>query len=133
MPNLNMVIIAGHFVRDPEMRYLPNNTPVASFGIATSRKWKNKDGQQQEEVCFVDCETFGPTAEFVNKFFKKGKAAFLTGRLKLDVWEDKNGGGKRSKLKVIAENVQFAEGKPKDDQAPATTTAKPADDGDPPF
>lgn len=135
MPNLNKVLLIGHLTRDPEMRYLPNNTPVTGFGIAVSRKWKGKDGQQQEEVCFIDCEVFGPSAEFVQKYFTKGKAAFVDGRLKLDQWEDKSGGGKRSKLKVIAENVQFAEGKAKQDDQAGDAVGKTAkhQDSKPPF
>jgi single-strand DNA-binding protein len=98
--------------RDPQLKYLPTtNTAVAEFGIAVNRKWKAPTGEDREEVCFVDCSAFGKTGELINQYFQKGKPIFVEGRLKLDQWEDKQGGGKRSKLSVVVENFQFIGGR----------------------
>ncbi|HPU62487.1 MAG TPA: single-stranded DNA-binding protein, partial [Bacillota bacterium] len=72
MPSFNRVIFAGHLTRDPELKYLPSNTAVCEFGIANNRKWRDKDGNSKEEVCFVDCQAFGRTAEVINQYFRKG-------------------------------------------------------------
>lgn len=110
MPNFNKVILAGHLTRDPQLSTLPSNSQVCEFGMAMSRKWKGKDGNSNEEVCFVDCRCFGPQAETLNRYVTKGKPLMVEGRLKYDQWEAKDG-GKRSKLYVIVENFQFLGGK----------------------
>lgn len=104
--NINRVLIAGNLTRDPQVRFLANEQAVANFGIAVNRRFKGADGQMKEEVTFVDVEAWGRTAELVGQYLTKGRACFVEGRLKLDNWEDKDG-QKRSKLKVVAENVQF--------------------------
>ena len=109
MPNLNRVFLMGNLTRDVELRHLPSNTPVCNFGMAVNRKW-TKDGQTQEEVCFVDCEAFGKTAEVMNQYLAKGRPVFVEGRLKLDQWQDKDGGN-RSKLKVVVERFEFIDSK----------------------
>lgn len=105
--SLNKVILHGNLTRDPELRYLPNGTPVAGFGLAVNRKWKDDQGQDHEEVTFVDVEVWARRAEVVAKYFKKGSQILLEGRLKLEQWEDKNNHEKRSKLKVVLENFTF--------------------------
>jgi single-strand DNA-binding protein len=109
--NLNTVLLAGHLTRDPQLRSLPNDRTVVSFSLAINRRYKGADGEMKEESTFVDCEAWGRTAELVGQYLAKGSACYLEGRLKLDSWEDKEG-GKRSRLKVVADNVQFL-GKPK--------------------
>jgi single-strand DNA-binding protein len=106
MPNLNRVLLMGNLTRDPELRYTPNNTPVCSFGVAINRKWRSQDGQQNEETTFVDCEAWARTAEVINQYLGKGKPIFIEGRLRLDQWQDKDGGN-RSKLKVVVESFEF--------------------------
>ena len=106
MPNLNKVMLMGNLTRDPELRYLPSNMAVVGLGLAINRRWRNQQGEQQEETTFVDCEAFGKTAELLNQYLKKGRPVYLEGRLKLDQWQDREGGN-RSKLKVIIENFQF--------------------------
>ena len=97
MANFNKVLLMGNLTRDQQLKYLPTtNTAVAEFGIAVNRKWKAPTGEDREEVCFVDCSAFGKTGELINQYFQKGKPIFVEGRLKLDQWEDKQGGGKRS-------------------------------------
>ena len=109
MTSFNRVIIAGNLVRDPQLR-TAGSSQVASFGLAVNRTWKDRDGQKQEEVTFVDIECWGRTAELVSQYLSKGRGCLVEGRLKLDVWEDKDG-NKRSKLKVVAESVQFIGGR----------------------
>lgn len=111
MPNYNKVMLMGNLTRDPEMRYLPSNVAVANIGLAINRRWKNQQGEQQEETTFVDCEAFGKTAEAINQYLGKGRPLFVEGRLKLDQWQDKEGQN-RSRLKVVIESFQFVDGKP---------------------
>ena len=106
MPNLNRVILMGNVTRDPELRYTPGGAAVANFGLAINRKWKTRDGRQDEETCFVDVEAWARLAEVCHDYLRKGSPAMVEGRLKLDQWESKDG-QKRSKLRVVAENVQF--------------------------
>jgi single-strand DNA-binding protein len=107
MPNLNKVMLMGNLTRDPELRYTPNNQAVANIGMAINRTWFNKQtNEKQEETTFVDCEAWGRTAEVINQYLKKGRPIYIEGRLKLDQWQDKDGGN-RSKLKVVVENFQF--------------------------
>jgi single-strand DNA-binding protein len=112
MASYNKVMLMGNLTRDPQLRYIPsNNMPVVDFGIAMNRKFKGANGEEREEVTFVDISAFSKTAELINQYFTKGKPIFIEGRLKLDQWEDKNGGGKRSKVSVVCENFQFIGGR----------------------
>ena len=107
MPNLNKVMLMGNLTRDPELRYTPNNTAVANIGLAINRTWSNRQtNEKQEETTFIDCEAWGRTAEVINQYLKKGRPLYVEGRLKLDQWQDKDGGN-RSKLKVVVESFQF--------------------------
>jgi single-strand DNA-binding protein len=111
MASFNRVMLLGNLTRDPQMRYLPSQTPVTDFGIACNRKFKTATGEQREEVTYVDCSAFGRLAEIINQYCSKGKPLFIEGRLKFDSWDDKNGGGKRSKLSVVVENMQLLGGR----------------------
>jgi len=106
MANLNKIFLMGNLTRDPQLSYLPSQTAVVEFGIATNRKWKSQDGQQREETCFVDCRAFGKTAETINKYLSKGRPVFLEGRLTFDSWTAQDG-SKRSKHRVTVDNFQF--------------------------
>ncbi|MHC4291003.1 MAG: single-stranded DNA-binding protein [Planctomycetota bacterium] len=106
MANLNKVMLIGNMTRDPQLSYLPSQTPVVEFGLATTRKYKKQDGTQGEETCFVDCQMFGKRAEVINQYFKKGEPIFVEGRLKFDSWQAQDG-SKRSKLRVFVENFEF--------------------------
>lgn len=103
--SVNVVILAGHLTRDPEKRTAGAST-VAAFGLAMNRRFKKADGTMAEEVIFVDVEAWGKTADLCVQYLTKGKAALVEGRLKLDSWETKEG-DKRSRLKVVADRVQF--------------------------
>ena len=106
MANLNKVFLIGNLTRDPELRYTPSGTAIASFGIATNREWKSPDGEQKKEVCFVDINMFGRRAEVINEYFSKGNPIFIEGRLQFQQWETKDG-QKRNALRVVAEDFQF--------------------------
>lgn len=103
---LNQVTIQGNLTRDPQLSYLPSQTPVVDFGLASNRKWKDQNGEGREEVCFVDCQAFGKIAENIAKFFSKGRAILVVGRLKFDQWETPEG-DKRSKHKISVEAFHF--------------------------
>ena len=107
MPNYNKVILMGNLTRDPEVRYTSGGTAIAKLGLAVNRRWKNKEGQMQEETAFVDVDAFGKQAETIGQYLKKGRPVMVEGRLKLDQWDDKQTGQKRSKLGVVLENFQF--------------------------
>jgi single-strand DNA-binding protein len=107
MASYNRVILLGNLTRDPQLRYLPNQTPVVDFGIAVNRKYKTQSGEAREEVMFVDCSAFARTAEIINQYCRKGNLLHVEGRLRFDQWEDKQGGGKRSKHTVLVDNVQL--------------------------
>lgn len=107
MPSLNRVFLAGNLTRDPELRYTPGGTAVAQFGMAVNRKFKNREGQLQDEATFVDIEVWGRQAETSSEYLSKGSPVLIEGRLKLDTWESKQTGERRSKLRVVGERVQF--------------------------
>lgn len=117
MAYLNKVFIIGNLTRDPELRVTPKGTSIAAFGVAINRQYKDESGAARDDVTFVDVEAWGKQAELVAKYLAKGAPAMIEGRLKLDEWQDKTSGAKRSKLKVVLENVQFLGGKR--DGAPA--------------
>lgn len=108
MASYNKVILMGNLTRDPELRYTPNNMPICKFGLAVNRRFKDgQSGEWKEEPTFVDVTIFGARGEAFSKYHTKGKPCFIEGSLRLDTWEDKNGGGKRSKLYVVADTWEF--------------------------
>jgi single-strand DNA-binding protein len=111
MSSFNKVLLMGNLTRDPQVKQLPSNTNVVEFGLAVNRRYKTQQGEDREEVLFVDCAAFGKQADVINQYCKKGKALFVEGRLKYDSWEDKTGGGNRSKVSVVVENFQFVGGR----------------------
>src|SRR5689334_19745764 len=107
MANFNKVILAGNLTRDPEVRYTPKGTAIAKLGMAINRTWKTDTGETKEEVTFVDVDAFGRQAEVISQYLKKGRPILVEGRLKLDQWDDKQTGQKRSRLGVVLESFQF--------------------------
>jgi single-strand DNA-binding protein len=126
MANFNKVLLMGNLTRDPELRYAGGGgggggggtagsggagggggSAICKFGLAVNRQWRDHAGNPQEEVCFVDITVFGRTAETCNEYLRKGRPAFIEGRLQYDTWEDRESGQKRNKLYVVAERVQF--------------------------
>jgi len=107
MASFNKVILIGNLTRDPELKYTPKGTAVARIGLAVSRSWKTETGETREEVAFIDIDAFGRQAEVIGQYLKKGRPLMVEGRLKLDQWDDKTTGQKRSKLGVVLESFQF--------------------------
>jgi single-strand DNA-binding protein len=107
MASFNKVILVGNLTRDPELRYTPKGTAIAKVGLAVNRVWTSETGEKKEEVTFVDIDVFGRTAENLAQYMRKGSPILVEGRLRLDQWDDKQTGQKRSKLGVVGEIVQF--------------------------
>ena len=122
--NVNKVTLAGRLTRDPETRYTNSGTAITEISLAVSRFHKNEAGETRDETDFIDVTAFGRSAEIIQKHLHKGNPLFVEGRLKLDQWDDKQTGAKRSKLKVIAESMQFV-GPRLQAQAPAPSTQQP--------
>lgn len=107
MANYNKVILIGNLTRDPEVRYTPKGTAVGSISMAINRRFGSAGEESREETTFVDVTLWGKTAEVAEKYLSKGRPLFVEGRLQLDTWDDKQTGQKRSKLKVVGENIEF--------------------------
>ena len=159
MANLNKVMLIGRLTRDPEVRTFQNGGKVAAFGFAVNNRRKNQQtGQWEDEPVFLDCEAFnrgefGKTADLIEQYLHKGHQAYIEGHLKLDQWNDKQSGEKRSKIKIVVDNVQFLEPRRDDgsrssapsrrqeapaasqdyDSGPEPMQGPPAQDGDIPF
>jgi single-strand DNA-binding protein len=108
--SFNKVILVGNLTRDPELRYTPKGMAIAKLGLAVNRSWRNEAGETKEEVTFVDVDAFGRQAETLAQYMKKGSPLLVEGRLRLDQWDDKTTGAKRSKLGVVVEGFQFLGG-----------------------
>lgn len=107
MANLNRVLLIGNLTRDPDLRYTPKGTAVTEIGLAVNRVYSGEDGERKEETTFVDVTLWARLAEIAGQYLKKGRPVFVEGRLQLDTWDDKQTGQKRSKLRVVAENIQL--------------------------
>jgi single-strand DNA-binding protein len=107
MANLNRVLLIGNLTRDPDLRYTPKGTAVTEIGLAVNRVYTGEDGERKEETTFVDVTLWARLAEIAGQYLKKGRPVFVEGRLQLDTWDDKQTGQKRSKLRVVAENIQL--------------------------
>lgn len=127
MPSVNSVFLIGNLTRDPELRYIPSGTAVASFGLAMSRAYTTQDGDRKEEVCFVDIEAWGKTAENCANYLSKGRPVCVEGSLKFDSWETEDG-QKRSKLRVRANRVTFLGSGGSREGAPGAASGVEADD-----
>jgi len=121
MPRYNKVILMGNITRDPEMRYTPKGTAIASIGIAINRKWKDDAGQLKEDVTFVDLVSYGKQAETIVQYFKKGNPIHVEGRLSQESRTDKESGKPKTKTRVVIESFQFIGG-----SKPAAAAPEPA-------
>jgi len=106
MASLNKVLLMGNLTRKPELRYTTSGSSVCEFGIAINRTYTSNN-EKKEDVCFIDINVWGRQAESCDKYLQKGSPVFIEGRLQLDTWKDKESGSPRSRLRVIAERVQF--------------------------
>jgi len=101
--SLNRATIVGNLTRDPEMRYTPNGQAVCNFGVATNRRWRDKEGNQQEATEFHNIVAWGKLAEFTSQFLHKGNKVYVEGRLQTHSWEGQDG-QKRNRTEIVAEN-----------------------------
>ena len=110
MANVNKVMLLGNITRDLEVRYTPKGTAVCDLGMAVNRIRTGDNGERIEEVTYVDVTLWGRQAELAGQYLSKGRSVFIEGRLQLDQWDDKQTGQKRSRLRVVGENIQFIGG-----------------------
>lgn len=103
----NKVILMGNLTRDPETRTTPNGQTVTNFSLAVNRTWKGADGQQNEDVSYIDCVAWGKPGEIIAQYLGKGRAVLVSGRLDQRSWDDKESGQKRSKIEVVVEDFNF--------------------------
>lgn len=127
---LNKAFLYGNLTRDPELRALPSGQQVASFGIATNRTFRNKEGQQQDQTEFHNIVAFGRQAEVIGQYLKKGRPVFIEGRIQTRSWESE--GRKNYRTEIVVDNFQFGPqaggtgaGAPRGASGPAS---EPADD-----
>jgi single-strand DNA-binding protein len=107
MASYNKAIVVGNLTRDPELRYTPGGSAVCDFGVAVNEKYTDKQGQKVETVHFFDIVAWAKTAELVSQYCKKGSLVLVDGKLTQERWDDKNTGKKMSKVKIVAERIQF--------------------------
>ena len=104
---LNKAFLFGNLTKDPELKSLPSGIKVVSFGLATNRTWKDKNGVKQESTTFHNIVSFGKQAEIMAQYLKKGRSAFIEGRIETRSWDDKNDGTKKYRTEIIVDNFQF--------------------------
>jgi single-strand DNA-binding protein len=128
MASFNRVILVGNLTRDPELKHIPSGTAVCELGLAVNRTWFDKATNSKKEDCtFVDVTMWGRTAEVAGEYLSKGRSVLIEGRLQLDTWDDKESGKKRSKLKVIGENMTMLGSKGDAPQRDSSSQESPAD------
>jgi single-strand DNA-binding protein len=119
MASFNQVTLLGNLTRDPELRYTPQGVAVCDLALAVNRKFTRKSGEKVDEVAFVDISCWNRLAEIAAEFLKKGRPVLVAGHLTQDRWDDPSTGQKRSRLRVVAETLQFLGSGSKDDAAPS--------------
>ena len=130
---LNHITVMGRLVRDPELRHTQSGLPVCSFSIACERDYKDAGGDKQTD--FIDIVAWRNTAEFVSKYFTKGRMAVVDGRLQLRDWTDREGNKRRS-AEILANSINFGDSRPRDAEAapqPAATVGQEYEGGELPF
>lgn len=110
MASLNKVMVIGNLGKDPEVRFTGGGQAVANFSIATTEKWKTKEGTWEEKTEWHNIVVWGKLAELCREYLRKGRSAFVEGRLQTRSWQDKDG-NKRYTTEIIAQNVQFLGGR----------------------
>jgi single-strand DNA-binding protein len=123
----NKVILMGNLTRDPETKTTTSGQSVTNFSLAVNRTWKGADGQQNEDVSYIDCVAWGKPGEIIAQYLGKGRAVLVSGRLDQRSWEDKETGGKRSKIEVVVEDFNFVgdgQGTGGGSNAPSTSSSQ---------
>jgi single-strand DNA-binding protein len=108
---LNKVLLIGNLGKDPEIRSLPSGQPVASFTLATSRRWRDKNGQKQEQTEWHQIVIFGKQAEIAGQYLTKGKQIYVEGRIQTRSWDDRTSGEKKYRTEVVCDNFQMLGGR----------------------
>lgn len=117
--SINRVVVSGNLTRDPELRVTPGGTQVLGFGVAVNDRRRNQQtGEWEDYPNFIDCTMFGNRAEALSRFLHKGMKVAIEGKLRYSSWEDKNGGGRRSKVEIIPDEVVLMSQNPNGQQAP---------------
>ena len=114
MRGFSKAIITGNITRDPELRSTPNGTSVCSFSVAVNRVYRDTNGEQKEDVSFIDCSAWGKLAEMIANYAKKGTGVLVSGRLSQRSWEDKTTGAKRSRVEIVVEDFNFTGNSPRE-------------------
>ena len=125
MATLNKVMLIGNLTRDPELRYIPSGSAVATFTIAVNRVWKTPTGEKKEQVSFIRIVVWGRRAEVCGEYLTKGSPVFVEGRLQSRDWQTQDG-QKRNTVEVIADNIQFLRGAGAAPGKPGATATKQA-------
>ena len=107
MRGFSKAIITGNLTRDPELRNTPNGASVCSFSVAVNRVYRDSNGEQKEDVSFIDCSAWGKLGEMISQYAKKGTGVLVSGRLDQRSWEDKTTGQKRSRVEIVVEDFNF--------------------------
>ena len=107
MRGFSKAIITGNLTRDPELRSTPSGASVCGFSVAVNRTFKGTDGENKEEVSFIDCSAWGKLGEMIAQYAKKGSGVLVSGRLDQRSWEDKTDGKKRSRVEIVVEDFNF--------------------------
>ena len=123
MRGFSKAIITGNLTRDPELRATGNGRSVCSFSVAVNRVYRDANGDQKEEVSYIDCSAWGALGEMISKYARKGTGVLVSGRLRQDSWEDKTTGQKRYRLEVVVEDFNFVGGGRDNDGAAASSTS----------
>lgn len=117
--SINRVVVSGNLTRDPELRVTPGGTQVLGFGVAVNDRRRNQQtGEWEDYPNFIDCTMFGNRAEALSRILHKGMKVAIEGKLRYSSWEDKNGGGRRSKVEIIPDEVVLMSLNPNGQQAP---------------
>lgn len=117
--SINRVVVSGNLTRDPELRATPGGTQVLGFGVAVNDRRRNQQTREWEDYPnFIDCTMFGNRAEALSRILRKGMKVAIEGKLRYSSWEDKNGGGRRSKVEIIPDEVVLMSQNPNGQQAP---------------
>ena len=124
MASVNKVIVLGNLGKDPDVRHLPNGDAVCNFSLATTESWKDKNGQKQDKTEWHNIVLFRKLAEIAGEYLKKGRPAYIEGRLQTRKWTDKEG-KERYTTEIIGEQMQMLGGK--DDAKPTAPEAPKAD------
>jgi single-strand DNA-binding protein len=132
MAGVNKVILIGNLGKDPELRYTPSGQPVASFSVATTERWTDKNGQRQDKTEWHNIVAWGKLAELSNQYLKKGRPVYIEGKITTRSWDDRDG-NKKYRTEIVANQIQFLGGGPAAGGNDAPLPPEPPQGGEPHF